>query len=202
MQNILVDIDDTLADTQTAMLRYINQKSNQTYRLEELTREHRENTKLEYDKLAKEFMARPDLIARCAPYADALDAFRKLHGSGFVIHIVSSRREPLHDITLDWLREHGFADYVTEVHPRSSKQSGREFKCLISEKIRPVAAFDDTMEIAEALADMNITVYLIHQPWNAGESLPPNVHRSKTFAAAVNAFLSQDRASSAPAPPN
>ncbi len=202
MQNVLVDIDDTLADTQVAMLRYINQKSKRPYRFEELTREHRERSVPEYDKLAKEFMDRPDLIARCTPCADALDALKRLHGAGFAIHIVSSRREPIHDITLEWLREHGFADYVTEVHPRSSKQSGREFKRLISEKIRPAAAFDDTMEVAEALSQIGVTVYLIHKPWNASETLPRNVSHAETFAAAVNAFLSRDRASSAPAPPN
>ena len=199
---VLVDIDDTLSDTQVAMLRYVNSKSAQPYRFEELTRAHREEAVPEYERLVQEFLADPQLVGQCRPYRTALAAMQQLHDAGYAIHIVSSRREPLHAVTTAWLKEHGFADYVSAIHPRSARHTGKEFKRLVAERIKPAAAFDDTLEVAEILAGTGVLVYLIHQPWNAGESLPENIHRAETFAAAATDFLNRQRAAGTPTPPS
>lgn len=197
MATVLVDIDDTLSDTQVAMLEYINRRSQTPYRFEELTRAHREQDIPEYESLVQEFLATPSLVEQTKPYANALTALRRLHAAGFVIHIASSRREPLHDATVRWLERHGFIDYVDTIHPRSSAHRGHEFKRLVAERIRPAAAFDDTYEVAELLAKSDVPVYLIDKPWNRDERLPRNVVRAKDFADAVSRFLA-----SGPAPRN
>ena len=199
---LLVDIDDTLSDTQVAMLRYVNSKSAQPYRFEELTRAHREEAVPEYERLVQEFLADPQLVGQCRPYRTALAAMQQLHDAGYAIHIVSSRREPLHAVTTAWLKEHGFADYVDTIHPRSAQHTGKEFKQMIAGKIKPAAAFDDTLEVAEVLAGTGVLTYLIDRPWNAGEPLPKNICRAETFAAAAADFLNRQRDSRAPAPPS
>jgi phosphoglycolate phosphatase-like HAD superfamily hydrolase len=190
-RTVLVDIDDTLSDTQNPMLAYVNSKSSQPYTFDKMTREHREAGIPEYENLVQEFLARPDLVSKCPPFSDALDAMRRLHEAGYEIHIVSSRKEPLHAITETWLAEHGFADYVHQIHPRSSTQKGKEFKRIVAERIKPVAGFDDTLEVAEVLAEAGFPIYLIDKPWNTGDSLPQNITRADSFAAAVNDLLSK-----------
>ncbi len=102
---------------------------------------------------------------------------KKLHRAGFAIHVASARHEPLHEITVEWLKEHGFIDYVTEIHPRFASQKGHEFKVAAAKKGGAVAAFDDTHDVSYALAGNGIIVYLIDKPWNKDEKLPPNIIR-------------------------
>lgn len=188
---VLVDLDDTLADTQVAMLRYINARGARQFTFAELTREHREQEVAGYDELVNEFLRQPELVRQTAPYDDAREAIRQLHAAGLAIHIVSARREILHGVTDEWLGEHGFARYVTEIHRRSSHTKGRDFKRLVSEKIHPIAAFDDTYDVAETLAATGVPVYLIDKPWNQEERLPAGITRVPSFAAGVHKFLAE-----------
>lgn len=188
MQPVLIDIDDTLADTTAVLLEYVNSRAERSYTFDELTRDHREAGVAEYKALVDEFLQRADLFQSVQPFSGALDACQKLHTAGYAIHIASARRENLHDVTTGWLKEHGFIDYVERIHRRSSQHPGRDFKRLVAEEVKPAAVFDDTAEVAETLAGSGILVYLIDQPWNAGE-IPANIKRSPSFAAAVEEFL-------------
>lgn len=189
-QAVLVDIDDTLADTQVEILKYVNSQGKKQYKWEEMTIAFREGRKFRYERLVKKFLAQPHLMAACKPYNDALSAMKKLHNAGYAIHIASARHEPLHDVTIQWLEQHGFIDYVTEIHPRFSIQKGHEFKVAAAKKGGAVAAFDDTYDVSHALAGNGITVYLINKPWNKNEKLPPNIIRVDSFSHAVDLFLS------------
>lgn len=190
-KSVLVDIDDTLSDTQVKILEYVNKHSARQYAYEELNSDFREGTAegYEYNLLAREFLKTNELVRTCPPYLDALTAIKSLHELGFIIHIASSRRENLHDITVDWLKTHGFIDFVTEIHPRQSTLRGVEFKIAAATKTQAVAAFDDTLDVVEALSAVVPIVYLIDKPWNQKPYLPPNVERMPNFADAVNTFI-------------
>src|SRR5437588_4257029 len=127
-KSVLVDIDDTLSETQVEILKYINSKSEREYIWDELTREFREGKDPEYQKLVQEYLLQPELVGATLPYKDALDAIKKLHKNGYEIHIASSRKEMLHETTLTWLEKHGIINYIEKVHPRTSNKNDKDFK--------------------------------------------------------------------------
>lgn len=186
---VLVDIDDTISDSQTVILEHVNRLSPIRYRQEDLTRASREQDNNHYNRLVAHLLKQPDIIGSYLPFADAAAAMKKLHQAGFEIHIASSRKEVLHEVTIQWLRRHGFADFVTRVHPRSSLSRGHEFKVKAAASVNAVAAFDDTYDVVEALSAAVPIVYLIDRPWNHGEATPVNVKRAGSFAIAVDDFI-------------
>jgi len=140
----------------------------------------------------QKYLSQPKLIEKVLPYEDALEAMQKLATAGYEIHIASSRKEPLHQSTIKWLKQHGFDRYIERIHPRSSEKMGHEFKKETAQLTGAVAAFDDTLGVARAMAEVIPMVYLINKPWNQGK-LPENIIRVSSFTEAVNIFLSLQR---------
>lgn len=188
-RTVLVDVDDTLADAGSAILRYVNERADKPYQYAELTREFREGKFPEFETLLQEFLNQPARVAAYEPYPGALASIRRLHDAGFVVHVASSRKEPLHQTTIQWLQAHGFADYVSQTHPRSARLKGHDFKVAVARQIKPAAAFDDTYQVAQALANSGFPVYLIDRPWNKQPALPGRITRVSSFARAVDLFL-------------
>lgn len=188
-KTVLIDIDDTLADTQTHILQYVNSSSKRHYGREEISRDFREGKSGEYTFLVKQFLNNPDLVAQILPYRDALDAIQKLHQNNYAIHIVSARKENLYNTTLAWLNQHGFADFIHHVHPRPNLSRGHVFKAKVARAINPAAAFEDTYNVALALAREVPRIYLINKPWNLTEPIPANVVREPSFSDSVKDFL-------------
>ncbi len=189
-KTVLIDIDDTLADTQTHILQYVNSNAKRHYKREEISRSFREGKSSEYTLLVKQFLNNADLVAQILPYSDALGAMQKLHQNNYAIHIVSARKQNLYDTTLAWLNQHGFADFIHHVHPRPNLSRGHVFKARVARDINPVAAFEDTYDVALALAREVPCVYLIDKPWNLAESIPANIVRASSFNDSVEDFLS------------
>lgn len=189
---VFVDVDDTIADTQNHVLRHINEGRKKPYEYDKLDRSFREgnNAGKEYDDAVKQLL-RPEIMTETAPLAGALAAMERLHDAGYEAHIVSARRELLHDTTEEWLVKHGFADFVEHTHRRPTSLKGKAFKSQLAQLVKPVALFDDTLDVALELAGTVETVYLIDKPWNNDTDLklPPNIVRVDDFAAAVDAFL-------------
>lgn len=190
---VLVDIDDTIADAQTVLLEHVNRISPVKYRLEDLTRASRERNDNNYSLLVSQLLKQPDIIGSYLPFGDAVAAMERLHQAGFEIHIASSRREVLHEVTVQWLHHHGFANFITRIHPRSSTSRGHIFKVDAARIVNAVAAFDDTFDVVEALSATVPVVYLIDRPWNHGETTPANIKRSASFARAVDDFLKHQK---------
>lgn len=188
-KSVLVDIDDTLADTQVKLLEYANSKSVRQYAYHEMSQKFREKQVPEWAGLVKDFLQQPDLVETVQPYSDAFSAMKKLHEAGYLIHIASSRKENLHSASVNWLKQHGLIDFVTEIHGRMDNNRGSEFKVASANKSGAIAAFDDTLGVVTALAGAVETVYLIDKPWNQTQKLPVNVVRTSSFADAVDLFL-------------
>lgn len=189
---VFVDVDDTISDTGRHMLKQINKSRDKPLAFEELTRDFREGNHegKEYNDAVRKLLE-PEIITDTLPYPDALGALERLHDAGYEIHIVSARQENLHEVTDDWLEKHGFADFVEHVHPRFSTVKGNRFKRELAEQLKPVALFDDTLDIVLELATAVDRIFLIDKPWNkdASSNLPDNVTRADTFADAVDRFL-------------
>lgn len=188
---VLVDVDDTISETQHVLIREVNRRLGTNFTFKEMTRAHREKEIPAWGEGVREVLSDPDTMLTCQPSCGALEALKSLCKAGFEAHIVSSRQEPLHDATAAWLKLHGFADHVSHIHPRSGSEGGTDFKVRIAREQNFVAAFDDTFEVAVALADVVPLVHLIDKPWNRGhdEELPDNVVRVDDFASGVDEFL-------------
>lgn len=192
---IFVDIDDTISDTLNHILSVVNDTHKTNYTPEDQTLERREGGDEEYENRIKQVLGQADAISQTKPYADALDAMKQLHEAGYEIHIVSSRKENLHQVTQQWLVDHGFADYIDRIHPRDNALSGNKFKRQTAQAIQPVAAFDDTYDVAAAMAEEGTEVYLIDKPWNNHPSIKPtaNITRVPSFSEGVKLFLSHKK---------
>lgn len=191
---VLVDIDDTLADTQVKILEYVNSHAPQHYAMNQITHEFREGLNAEYDQLVRQFLASGDLVGQIEPITDAISGLAQLKEAGYEIHIASARQENLHTVTVDWLTRHGLSDYVHRIHPRFSHQRDYQFKLTAAREIDAVAAFDDTLSVIEALAAAVPKLYLINKPWNNHKNIKTPIIRVDSFAAAVSDFLAKNPA--------
>jgi uncharacterized HAD superfamily protein len=187
---IMVDVDDTISDTQRLFLREIERQFKTRYNYDDLTPDFRTGGALEYEAYIQRLLKQPSTMAATEPYKGARQALESLHQAGFQVHIVSSRKEVLHGITADWLKRYGFNQYVTKIHPRPGDVNGSRFKLMVAKSIKAKVAFDDTLDVVVELAQAGVEGYLIDKPWNRVEQpLPAKVIRANSFVAAVELFL-------------
>lgn len=195
-KDLMIDLDDTLNRMQQAILAFINSASPIKVRFSEWNSTAREGGKPEVEGLLREFLQRPDLVIKTPPFKKALAGVQLLHQQGFHLHIVSARKEPLHQTTQDWLEKHGFSPLITAVHHRPTDLFGPKFKLEVAKKINAQAAFDDTKDIAQILAADGIPVYLIRRPWNKELSPSDLIIPRRSFYQAVRTFLLRNHGSS------
>lgn len=194
----MIDVDDTIADTQVFLLEEINKTVATPFLFDEMTREHREdNDHLDYGKKVWEILKQPQLMAQVKPYPSALDSMWDLWLSGWDLHIVSSRQEPLHTCTRQWLKDHGFESIIEKIHPRPTYTKGSKFKVDVAREVGFTVAFDDTFDVCVTLAAVVPKVYMIDKPWNRGydDELPNNVIRVNAFTEGVSELLNETAAS-------
>lgn len=189
----LVDMDDTLVSLQRDILTYINQFCTVPYSWDRLSRDLREGKDEQYQKLVVDFLSQPELSLRARIYPSASQALKSLKDSGWQIHIASARKENLHHVTEAWLRQHQIHHYIDLIHPRFSNFKSTEFKVKVAQKIGATVAFDDTYDVALALAEAGVKTYLLDKPWNKNERLHPNMRRARNFAEAVRRELATNR---------
>lgn len=190
-KNALVDVDDTIAQTQITLIDYVNRTHGGSYEYEKLDRHYREDTSpevAEWTKHVTEAIGQPKVMETIKPAPDALEGFLLLVANGISPHIVTARKEHLFETTAVWLKTHGFADHVYHVHPRGQGETGVEFKQRIARAVGFDVAFDDTHEVCVALAELVPVVYMPEKPWN-NDPVPDNVIRVESFAAGVKEYV-------------
>ena len=171
--NIIVDIDNTLADTQGAFLEYITKKSGRQIPLSSIRTELRGDGIEWYEPYAREFIfstSYEDTVLRVKPYPGSMEAMELLNTLGDV-HIVSSRINNWHDATHQWLKNHNFTEKVRSIHLRDVNEKSVDFKKRIIAQLQGDYLFDDSMDIAIELKDIVREIYLIDQPWNEDLSI-------------------------------
>jgi hypothetical protein len=186
---LMIDLDDTLHAMQREVLRHIARRTGETLDYWAMDSDTIEHQRSRENLVVQEFLCRPDLVMRGQPYRRALEGVRLLSHTGYQLHIVSSRQEPLHQATEDWLERHGFREYIHHVHRRSSVVRGRDFKTRVAAEIGALAAFDDTPTVVEELVRHNTPVYLIRRPWNRNIVASPAIRPFPSFYRAAVAFL-------------
>lgn len=185
MPNALIDVDDTIAETQALFIEETNRRHGTTYAFDKMTRAYRENTADQFwDDAVHTLLKEPEVMSRCVPSDGALSGIVTLLEAGWHNHIVTARKADLQTTTETWLSDRGFWNSVHKYHVRGDER-GAEFKVRVAEEVGFDAAFDDTLEIALALAPVVETVYLIDKPWNRGfdDELPNNIVRVGNFLA-------------------
>jgi len=180
-ERVIVDIDGVLCNMQPKLTTFVNEETDLKLSVKSITRELMESKGTSYEEATKRFLNNPTLVFACPPYKRALEGIKILKDSGAKIHVISSRKELLHQVTHDWLEKHGFAQFIDEIHPRSSEFKGYEFKLYIAQKIGSKAAFDDTAEVIEKFTQNGIFVYVIDQLWNRDIDIVSNFKRFKSF---------------------
>jgi phosphoglycolate phosphatase-like HAD superfamily hydrolase len=187
---VMVDVDDTIADTQHAFIAYLEATGRGgQYTYAGITRAMRENHDAHYRELVWEFLTHSGTLANLRPLPGCLAALRRLVGAGYAVHITTSRTIEASQLTRNWLEHHGVAELATAVHLRPAEATRNGFKVDMALAIKAVAAFDDAYDAALALAEANVWTYLLTRPWNAKEPLPAGAQRAASFPGAVTQLL-------------
>jgi len=186
---IMIEIDNTLADTQRAFTEYLESISQNSIDPESLGTELRGDGLEWNNPYVREFIESKDhrdTVLAIRPYVSSMRALKKLTELGEV-HVVSSRIENWHEPTQLWLASHGFMELVSSVHLRGVGEKTVDFKRRLAKELKVNYVFDDSVEVALGLKGMVEGVYLISQPWNRN-FIPSSVgvisqHRSLLEAA-------------------
>lgn len=193
MTDVLVDVDDTVAETQHFLIEKINGLLGGHYTFESMTRGHRENDPefQEWNENVWALMKQPDEWELIEPSPGAVEGFEQLLENDVKPHIVTARKSGLFAVTDRWLKRFGFYFAGIEVHRRGDNERGGEFKCRVADEVGFDAAFEDTLDVALELAKHVNTVYLIDKPWNVfpEDLTPPNIVRVGSFADGVERYL-------------
>lgn len=194
MQPVLVDVDDTIAETQRLLIEHINAELGTDYRFENMDRRYREDLDDETRQWTEAVWAalkQPKLMQTMAPSENAIEAMETMVDFGYSPHIVTARKKLLFEATKNWLKDNGFHQYYEFMHPRRDGESGVEFKLRVAREVGFVAGFDDTYEVVVALSEVIPTMYLIDKPWNRGGDcpLPNNVIRVPSFEFGVRRLI-------------
>lgn len=184
---VMVDVDNTIADTQVAILNYIAERTGERIAPDYFSPDVWGRRDLPISRYVTDFLRSPGLVGKVSPSAGASAALQRLHEAGYEMEAVSSRMMPLREVTTDWLQQHGFTEYFRSVHNRTAQSSAR-FKQEVASKERFEAAFEDDPANAIALAEVVPLVYLINQPWNVGLN-HQRITRQGSFAEAVDHLL-------------
>lgn len=191
MPDVLIDVDDTVAETQVFLLEKINALTGGSFVFEGMTRAHRENAPehREWNENVWALMKQPDEWAVIEPSPGAVEGFEQLLVHDVIPHIVTARKSPLFKTTDAWLRRFGFWFKGLNVHRRRDNERGVEFKCRVADEVGFDAAFEDTLDVALELAKHVRVVYLIDKPWNVFDDLPANIIRVGSFADGVHRYI-------------
>lgn len=167
--NIAVDIDNTLANTQEAIINYVEHKSGKKIDRSRLETELRDNEEQWYGAYTKQFIYSTDYINTVhtiKPYKTSLSALAVL-GSHGAIYLVSSRINNWHEPTIKWLDEYNLTGSLSGVYLRDQSEGSLTYKRRIFTELDIHYIFDDSIDIAFGVRDIAKRVFLINQPWNA-----------------------------------
>lgn len=160
-----VDCDGVLAsDRQLWQQMHARFPQDIPARYEDLTSFEWPRATPETTALCLKLSADPQFAARLAPIPRMAQALRRLHGAGYEIHIITARPACVREATRRWLRAHGVADCVAEIH---CVESGLA-KVPLARALGCAAFVEDNYLTAEAMGAAGIRSYLLDAPYNQG----------------------------------
>jgi phosphoglycolate phosphatase-like HAD superfamily hydrolase len=106
--------------------------------------------------------ADPAFAGRLAPIPYMAEAMRRLHASGYRIHVITVRPEAVRGATRRWLTRQGVSDCIETIH---CVPSGPD-KVGLARALGCAAFVEDNHATAEAIGAAGIRSYLLDAPYN------------------------------------
>lgn len=178
---IAFDLDDVLADTTNAVLKFHNDTYGTAlirddfihYDWSHVFKCTREET---YQKFLK--FIESAYYDALPPIGGAIDFIRQLQGQHELV-VITSRQRELEERTHQWIRRH-FPDvfaavYVTN-HPHWARTGVPKTKRQVCDEIQVDVLIEDNLDYAKECVTETRRIFLLNAPWNQGEA-PLHVHR-------------------------
>ena len=186
MTRIHIDIDDTIADTTSTFLDFMEHKYKFKVNKEKLN-EHA------YNKIICELMKnerdyfrefeKSNFYSKILPVKNAQKVINNLSKSNELI-LISGRDSSRIQATKKWIDEF-FPNCFLELHlvnqyPREGEEKGPK-KVELCKNLNCGFSVDDDSSTAISLAELGVKVILFTQPWNKNASLNGNIKRVNTW---------------------
>jgi 5'(3')-deoxyribonucleotidase len=175
-----IDIDDVLADTLPAFVRYNNELHQGCWEPEHFHTAHWEevlglSSEAMADRLELFFGSHYFKTVGPAPHAQRIVGEL---ASDHELHIISARWDLIVPFTEEWLSEH-FPARFSQIHfaqnhytPRASPGRARPTKDELLERHRVDILIEDSLEYAVRCVERGFDVILFDRPWNARANDP------------------------------
>lgn len=165
MTNVVIDVDNTLADFEGAFC-------------EKFGWEHRYFSKLEYRYSYKAleiglFVNSPKTYETLDIIELGVQIARFCENENFDINVISSRPQSTEEITGLWLKQNKIP-----FHFLSTEDGSKIFRIR---RANPLFVVDDMLDVCEQCANLGIPSFLIDHPWNQQRDLDGIIYRVKTF---------------------
>ncbi len=178
---ISIDLDEVLADTTPALIRYHNATYGTSLTFEDFTNYEWwrvwGGTREQSVRKFLDFVKSP-FFSEVRPVQGAEDAVKKLK-EHHTLHIVTSRQTELESVTHSWIETY-FPGVFTGIHMANHAQwalSGKtRTKVEICLELDAALLIEDSLLYARECESDNIPVLLLDYPWNKG-ALPTNTKR-------------------------
>lgn len=113
----------------------------------------------------RDWMSYFDAIDSDPPIAASMEVLRALHGHGIRILFLTGRPEYTREKTMKWLQANGLVDYDRLLmRPGGERRPAGDFKVEVIQSLRGfyevVCAFEDRIDVAEALRVAGVPVFL------------------------------------------
>ena len=185
----VIDIDNTIADTQTAIKKFLEKRGVDPRLLLNFPQEFRDDTPEHFSTLISEFIYSHnyDTTLFTIPlYTGVLEALSLLQKS-CKIYVVSSRINNWHTPTEAWLLANHVKPLVSGIYLRDQSESSLAFKKRVISELKADVVFEDSLEILKSVTDVNLR-FLIDHPWNQENISSEGYVRVKSFVDAVGIF--------------
>ena len=187
----VIDIDNTIADTQNTIREYLEKKGVNPARLTSNKEEFRDDITKDFNTHISEFIHSTDYentLLTIPLISGVLQALQVLNKS-CDLYIVSSRINNWHAPTMTWLHSTRVMPFIKKVYLREVSESSVAFKKRVTAELKADVLFEDSLDIIRSLENIQ-TRFLIDQPWNQDNISTDKYTRAHSFAEAVATFQS------------
>ncbi|MEI6352424.1 MAG: hypothetical protein WCO35_00605 [Candidatus Nomurabacteria bacterium] len=189
MPNIIkigVDIDDILLPFNDGFIKLVNKKLNTDFKIHNWSsRVLEDETKYSKEmifELLDEFSFSKE-AKEVTPIFGAIESIEKMNNLGCELYAITARPLYLEKETKELIKKH-FHNHFKEVYHLGSRKKGEYLKVdkgIFSKEFGINIFIEDSLKNSLDIAQHNIPVILLDNPWNQEENLPENIFRVKDW---------------------
>ena len=186
----VIDIDNTIADTQNSIRQFLEEKGVNPARLHAYSNEFRDDLDEDYSGYIAEYIYSEnyeETVFRIPLFPGSLEALETL-SKICDIYVVSSRINNWHNPTHEWLKSQQINNFIKGCFLRDKSEASLAFKMRVIEKLDADIVFEDSLEVVRSLSDTTRS-YLIDQTWNRDVRVTDRYMRFNSFSDSVSAFI-------------